>query len=118
MGFKNLKEILIGMERSELKIIIQENIESDLSATLESLRFDEMVSFNQNACPYSELQKDIYVRWMDLAKCIMKKYCNQIEEIDMPTYMKVCKELEIVPKIISIPHAYILFSKLLPVYAN
>lgn len=48
----------------------------------------------------------------------MNKYCHQIEEVDLPSFIKICKDFEIVPKIVSIQHAYILFTKLLPIYAS
>lgn len=104
MGFKNLKEILVDMEKVELKVVLASNIQKDLTATIEWLRFD--------------YAKTLYMQFMELAKRMMQKYCNQIEGLSLPTYIKLCKDLEVVPKIVSIPHAYILFTKLLPVHAS
>lgn len=48
MGFKNLKEILLGMQRSEIKKVMTDNIENDLSTTMICLTYDTMVSTKQS----------------------------------------------------------------------
>lgn len=104
MGFNNLKEVLAYLEQSKLKQVVTRNIEKDLTTTIECLRFDTI--------------KQLYISYVLLSKQIFLKYCNQEEEIDLASFIKVLKDLKVIPKIISIQHAYILFTKLIPVHSN
>lgn len=60
MGFKNLKEILFGIERSEVKMVALQNIENDLTATVDCLRYDSMVNNSQKFNFLTDLEKSLY----------------------------------------------------------